>query len=850
MEVFEKYKHLQELFNQGYRMNPEIRTFYVRKEDYNNFKLPDSQKCNEDFSMWKVEAFEQTHYLKERLKEMGLTKSPQIELIDENGNRKMKNIMSCNRYGDIITIQYSLDGKQLKNKYGKDAFQQRINPLWAGILCEKYNFTNSVNYPLFLPQIIEKKQNKIQIPTLIATEGYLKAFLPNEIGINVISLGSTTHHSQNEVIQEINSEADIQNLLLSEDEKEEIEYNETLDKWVKKEIHADIASLCVNCSVDRVIVLWDGDCRNISLKDLKKGNDLNKRPNNFYQNAITIARRLNKALIRLGIEKLPKIYFATIKSNEIQGKPKGIDDLFIEFLNNQEVTKKIKYELNNIGIIDESKYFHAIDISNVTTKDKGNKELYEYLLLHNVHEFYKAHKEQITNKIFKFKNEYYQYNEVKQKVMKMEINNNKYNNETTQGNNDNLKLSFKLKPSDFIQIDNQYFKLYKDVKVPVYNYYCQKIKPWSKEMVIQMIGRKNLIDVPFYKGTIFQPMPNKEYKRVIDGFWNTYEPLNHQIITNHFDDITAFLKSVIPNKKTYEMFIEWLAKYVQDPTQKLPAILFVSLLQNTGKTTLLNLLKFIGQENVCYQTCKTLKGRFDEEMNGKTGIIVDEVNFEKNKTIYDIFKINILAKTIPVTKRYVIGEQAPCHQHFMMASNKIDNCIEIDAEDTRFWIIPIPELKPENYIHNLDRKMYEQIGAFVQYLQNYQFKYNLNGQNRLHLSADDIFNASKQALIQESMPQVIKDIKYFLKEQFARFENIEEIKMKASDFIYIAKICDHKNRSPHMLHRQIKQYFPNIEEIETPVNYSFQIYNPEEPTRPRLIKDKGRVFVFKRKDFA
>jgi len=847
MKVLEKYKHLQELFDKGYRMNPEIKTFYVRKEEYNSFEIPNGEEYNEDFSKWKIQVFEQTQYVKKRLKQMGLTKSPQVEIIDENGNRKIHNLISCNRYGDLISIQYSLYRQKLKNKYGKDAYQQRINDIWANIICEKYNFTNIKNYPLFHPQIIDKFENNIKINTLVITEGYLKAILPNELDINVIALGSITHHSQNTTIEEkINSYQDIQKLPIAEQEIEEIEYNEEIGKWVKKEIHADIAQICVNCSVDRVIVLWDGDCRNISLKELSKGENLNARPNKFYQNAITIARRLNKTLSTKELKQVPKIYFATINSNEIQGKPKGIDDLFIEFLKDEKVTKEIKYELNNIGVIDFSKYFTWIDISNVKTKDCENKELKQYLFLNNANEFYEFHKGLIKNNVFKFKDEYYQYNNEKQKIMKKESNKQQENNNNNDNNNESI---YKLKASDFIQIDSQYYKIYNGIKELVYKYEYSKIKPWSKDMVIQMIGKKNINDIPFYKGTVFQPMPTKEYKRVINGFWNIYEPLNHKIITEHFDDINKFLKSTMPDQKTYEMYIEWLAMFVQNPTQKLPAVLFVSLLQNTGKTSLLNLFKFIGQENVLYQTSKTLKGKFDEEMNGKTGIIVDEVNFEKNKTIYDIFKINILAKTIPLTKRYTMGEQAPCHQHFMMASNKIDNCVEIDAEDTRFWIIPIPEVKKENYIHNLDKKMEEQIGAFMQYLYNYKCKYNLNGQNRLHFSVEDIFNTSKEVLIQESLPQITKDMKYFFKEQFNRFPDIEQIKMKASDIIAYAKICDHNNRSPHMIHRLIKKHFPQIEETKNPINYSFQIYNPEDPKKPRVIKDRGRVFIFKKENF-
>jgi len=847
MKVLEQYKHLQELFNKGYRMNPEIKTFYVRKEDYNNFKLPDNQQYNEDFSTWKVEVFEQTQYVKKRLEQMGLSKSPQVELIDENGNKKMHNLLSCNRYGDLIAIQYAKNRKKLKNKYGKDAYQQRINDLWAEILCEKYNFTNIVNYPLFHPQLIEKEENKIKIPTLILTEGYLKALLPNELGMNMIALGSITHHSQNELIQqEITTYADLKKLKLSDDELEEIEYNEELSKWVKKEIHADIASLCVNCSVDRIVVLWDGDCRNISLKDLKKGDNINSRPNKFYQNALTIARRLNKAFKQLGIKEMPKIYFTTIKSNEIQGNPKGIDDLFIQFLKNEETTKEIKYDLNNIGIIDNSKYFEWIDISKVTTKESVNKELYHYFFLDDVNRFYQYHKECIKSNTFKFNDIYYQYDSLKEKVIEREL---KDNNRDKQKENTMENKTKRFDYNNFIQIDNKYYRVVEDQFNGQYQYEYQSLKQWNANDIIREIGRKELKLIPFYEDEVYQPLPPNQYQQNFRGRWNTYPQIKHKIISKHFDDIQKLLKQLFPNPKHYKMVIEYLAVLMQRPTQKLPVLTLVSKEQNTGKSTFIFLCKLLFQENATLQTMLSLNGHFNISWAKSLVVLAEEIQFnEKDGNIYITIKITTTAKTIPVEGKHENGMQSACHTHFIFATNKEEEFIKLDPEDTRFLIFKVPgKVKKENYIDNLHQKLIEQVGAFAQYLLNYKLEYKNPEINRLYFRAEDIMNEFKVKVMKESRPQIIQDLIHRVKEYFDTFPQENELMIKTSDFFRNPfQLANVYKIGTHKLTKEIKEHLPQIEQIKYPIKYTFLIENNENINNPIKYPSTGRVFIFNR----
>ena len=64
--------------------------------------------------------------------------------------------------------------------------------------------------------------------------------------------------------------------------------------------------------------------------------------------------------------------------------------------------------------------------------------------------------------------------------------------------------------------------------------------------------------------------------------------------------------------------------YMQ-PTQKLPILLLVSEERNTGKTTFLNFLKSIFQDNATFNTNEDFRSQFNADWAGKLLIVVDEV---------------------------------------------------------------------------------------------------------------------------------------------------------------------------------------------------------------------------------
>jgi hypothetical protein len=218
------------------------------------------------------------------------------------------------------------------------------------------------SYPFFPPSLIEKFEAKKPIDTLYLTEGFFKAFKGHLHGLDVIGLPSITHMKSKET----------------------------------GTIHPEILQLVLKCEVKRVVWLVDGDCLDIS-KDLKDDKDLYKRPQNFFQSASTFKQLLDD----YEIEK----YFIHVNSDEIDGKPKGLDDLLIA---HADKASDIVADLQSVS--KPGNYFVKHNIT------YGLGRLRKYFHLNDVNDFYHFHAEKrpdIKGKIFVFNGTKYQYNDEK-----------------------------------------------------------------------------------------------------------------------------------------------------------------------------------------------------------------------------------------------------------------------------------------------------------------------------------------------------------------------------------------------------------------------------------------------------
>ncbi|MEO9257940.1 MAG: hypothetical protein ABI207_06135, partial [Crocinitomicaceae bacterium] len=101
MKLQKDFEQFQQIFNLGYRFNPDDRIFYT--DNVEKFK------CPEKYEDWKVQLIEKEGYLNERLKELDILPAEhKIQIKDSDGKMFYSQIFVASKYGDIDIIQYNI----------------------------------------------------------------------------------------------------------------------------------------------------------------------------------------------------------------------------------------------------------------------------------------------------------------------------------------------------------------------------------------------------------------------------------------------------------------------------------------------------------------------------------------------------------------------------------------------------------------------------------------------------------------------------------------------------------------------------------------------------------------------
>jgi len=343
MKIDEKHKEWQPWYNKGLRFKPDEKIIFIQKG--NHIYIPDKMKD------WQIQEYEPSEYLQQRLAPIQeLTQK--MQLIDPNiidgqsetlcdmfGYRHEVELYKNNEHGDIEMVQFNLDRRMFYScKYnspedieraGQAKIYQvkkgvRLNPLYQEILMpdSKYDFTNFHAVPFFDPALIKMFEDKQKTETIIATEGQFKTFVANRIGLAVIGLTGITH------------------------------WRDQLSKG----LHIDMLRFIERTAPVRFVLLWDGDCLNISKKPNKPQS---LRPYLFFRMAYTILTHIKAVFPKI------EIYFARIKTEKMLLKPKGLDDLILSY-STQKHIQRIKNDLEWGNT--KSPYCEIINVTNDTKK--------------------------------------------------------------------------------------------------------------------------------------------------------------------------------------------------------------------------------------------------------------------------------------------------------------------------------------------------------------------------------------------------------------------------------------------------------------------------------------------------
>jgi hypothetical protein len=639
---------------------------------------------------------------------------------------------------------------------------------------KKYDIPKGAGtFPFITPGVLEKYEAGETIDTLVLTEGYFKAFKGYIHGLDIIGLSSITHIKDKET--------------------------ETM--------YGDIIDIIQKCKVKTVIVLYDGDCRNISLQALSHGDDLYTRPAGFLS-SITKAAELLK-------DYKVSIYFACIASEEIEGNPKGLDDLYI---NQKEQLENMKgaegmITADLISISRPAQYFHRFDVTANTNK------VAKFFQINDINEFYKYHQPLIKDKEFVFRGSKYIWNE-------------------------NKKICDLIVPKnvlEYFQVGDNYYKY---VKVP--NKYKQlELRIVSRQIgtITKLIGKGFTSHIPYYDEFCNVP-DHVSFTQVINNCFNLYSTFEHEPEEGECSTILNFCKHIFGPQ--YELGMDYVQLLYQQPWQKLPILCLVSSENQTGKSTFIQLLKAIFTGNCIIIGNDDLANQFNYSWAGKLLICCEESFIEKKAGVEKI-------KSLSTGDKIVVNRKGKDHNEidffgkFILASNNEDNFILAGKNDERYWVIKVPVIAKRD--PNMLKRMIDEIPGFLHYL-NHR-KLTTQNEDRMWFKPEIRRTEALAKLIEANKTRIESEIQYTLKEMFTQFGF--RIIMLSPEAINIV-LFNKKYPTPYLA-KEIQKFFKPIPYINAHgVQVSHRFYWPRWSTEiegemDRSLKFTGRPYLYKREDF-
>ena len=312
-----------------------------------------------------------------------------------------------------------------------------------------------------------------------------------------------------------------------------------------------------------------------------------------------------------------------------------------------------------------------------------------------------------------------------------------------------------ISKEEFIRVGTTLYKL---VNQPRLNGgYVKKRIVWNNETLRQDYGKHFLATVPKYDGFCTVP-DHVNYRPIVDKFLNLYEPIDHKPMEGDFPSIRSLVEHIFGEQ--YGLGMDYLQLLYLQPIQKLPILLLVSEERNTGKSTFLNFLKALFQNNVTFNTNEDFRSQFNSDWAGKLLIVVDEVLLSRRE---DSERLKNLSTTLSykVEAKGKDRDEIAFFSKFVLCSNNEYLPVIIDAGETRYWVRKIDRLQSDDT--DFLQKLKAEIPAFLYHLQHRQLSTEKESRmwfapSLLHTEALQKIIRSNRNRLEIEMSELILDI--------------------------------------------------------------------------------------------
>jgi hypothetical protein len=685
-----------------------------------------------------------TKYLFDRLNALQIDENLNIIHTPVGGFSKdtRKNVyFDADEYGNIVINYYTLRStptqfKKSGNKWGERFVRKRIHnpkPDINGKINKYLSPKGSGLFPFFPPQILNKYKTKKKITTLYVTEGEFKAFKGCMSGIDVIGIPSIqgfydTYKADNDKI---------------------------------KIIAYEIEELIKTCSVENIVFLTDADTMTLNYKYEK---EMKSRPLSFFSAVNNFRKSMNLLLKK---KLIKKVYFSHINTS-FTDNAKGLDDLLVEYSVQEENIKKDLYKLDK-----SKKYFTTHDI----TDPAYNIKLHKYFGLDNVKNFYKIYAQYLNTNHFVFDNAVYYYDYTK------------------------VVFYYHKDVDKFMRVGADWFKKVKNIKADGSTE--DEIIPFTKTEIKEDYAKFPGFLQKVHKYDNYTALPNwtGDHQFLVERYgsksYNLYNPMYHTPEEGSWITIYKFLKHIFEGEgwidfekneehqvkgDIFSVALDYLTIMYLYPTHQQITPLLVSKEEGTGKTKFLELMAEIYKGNSNILNDAQFNMQFNRHYVTKYFIGIDEAimgaDTKEAKKGKERLKSLITLPDQKLEDKGVNLKSIPFYGKIVMTSNDANNLMKLSDDDTRWFVVYVNPVKPEDYDVDLLVKMKKEIPAFLYFLKNRPFKRGVFHKRKMRFwfETEDYLTDQFHLIKANTKSQIEKAIEHYIKDMFFTYE-LEEIKL-------------------------------------------------------------------------
>lgn len=356
--------------------------------------------------------------------------------------------------------------------------------------------------------------------------------------------------------------------------------------------------------------------------------------------------------------------------------------------------------------------------------------------------------------------------------------------------------------------------------------------PWSFGTIRQDYGKNHTPPIKKYDGFCTVPS-HTDYHKEIDGFYNLYEPITHVPVEGDFPDIIKLMCHIFGEQ--IELGLDYMQLLYMQPTQKLPILLLVSEERNTGKTTFLNFLKAVFQDNATFNTNEDFRSQFNADWAGKLLIVVDEVLLCRREDSERLKNLST-AQTYKVEAKGKDRQEVNFFAKFVLCSNNELFPVIIDMGETRYWVRKVLRLDSDDT--NFLPKLKEQIPAFLYYLQHRQL--STTKDSRMWFDPALIRTEALERIMQSNRNHTEIDIIELLR-TIMESQNVDKVSFIPQDLLPLLSLNGVKVELWHI--RKVVKELWRLKPAPNALSYTTYQYDYSRPSKFGAINRVGRFYT-------